>query len=70
MKLYMKLIIGLIIDAVLLGSTYIYFWKMKEEYYFPDRYETAYSAMGNITLLCIGILIIILIYHHVVIRKR
>ncbi len=70
MRLYRKLIIGLIIDAVLIGSTYIYFWKMKGEYYFPTRYEIAYSAMGNVALICIGILIIISAYHHFVTRKR
>ncbi len=70
MMLYSKLILGLIIDAVLIGSTYFFFWKVKGDYYFPDRYETAFSAFFYVTILCISILIIITIHHNFVTKGK
>jgi hypothetical protein len=70
MILYRKLFLGLIIDAVLMGSAYVYFWKVKGDYYFPARYEIAFSAMSYITILCISILIIITIHHNFVTKGK
>ena len=70
MSLTKRLFLIGIVDFILVGSTYYYFWIKNKDVYFPDRYEAAFSCLGSTILFCLGTTIVLIVHHHYVRKKK
>ena len=70
MLLRRKLLIAVIVNCILVGFVYYYFWVLNKENYFPDNYETAFSCMGYTIIFGLAIILLVVIHHNFSHKKK
>lgn len=63
MTLSKKLTLTLVFDTVGVALTYAYFWILRPEHFFPDRYEDAYQGIIYAVLAAIAAVVLVVVFH-------
>lgn len=58
-----KIILLIIINIFLIGFVNYYFWLVKGDYYFPDRYEMAVAWIAYTIIFCLIMTFMFIVYH-------